>query len=146
MASPTPQSAAPRAYAYLDRSAGKTGQRYYRLRQLDLDGGSSLSPVRALGFGAGEPLGASLAVAPNPVATGEPAALWVQLPTAAAGPARLWLSDALGRTVRQTQLPALPAGASELPLSDWLQGLPTGVYELRLQAGGHTLHAKFGAQ
>ena len=128
-------SSAPRAYAFRDREAGKTGPRYYRLRQLDFDGTASFSPVRALAFG--EAPGNSLSAAPNPF-DGE-LTLHVQARTAQSG-AVLTLFDAAGRPVARRVLD-VPAGRSQLPVAG-LEGLAAGLYVGQLTLDGQALHLK----
>jgi hypothetical protein len=103
---------------------------YYRLRQVDLDGTGTYSPVRTVAV----PLAGSFLVQayPNPSAPGAAVALSIR--TGQAGPATLHLTDVLGREVGQ-QLANLPAGATTLPLPEAGQ-LATGVYLLRVQQGG----------
>lgn len=102
---------------------------YYRLRQVDLGGTSSFSPVRTVAV---PPEGGLLVQAyPNPSAPGAAVALSIR--TGQAGPATLRLTDVLGREVGQQQA-SLPAGATTLPLPAASQ-LATGVYLLRVQQG-----------
>jgi hypothetical protein len=103
---------------------------YYRLRQVDLDGTATFSPVRTVAV----PLEAGLLVQayPNPSAPGAAVALSIR--TGQAGPATLRLTDMLGRELGQQQAD-LPAGATTLPLPGAGQ-LATGVYLLRVQQGG----------
>ncbi|UOQ72118.1 T9SS type A sorting domain-containing protein [Hymenobacter cellulosilyticus] len=76
------------------------------------------------------PVASKLSVFPNPAS----GSATLTLP---AGGGRLVLSDALGRTVREQQLPAV-AGAC--PVS--LEGLTPGVYQLRATlANGEVAHA-----
>ena len=93
-----------------------TGTRYYRLRQVDLDGQASYSPVVAV---AGRDAG--LALYPNPAG----ARLQVSGP---AGPGRLTLYDLAGRPVARF---ALAAGAAEVDLS----ALPAGLYAVEWTDG-----------
>ena len=118
-------SASARSYQYRDQETGKGGLRYYRLRQLDLDGAESFSPVRAVRFG---PSASTLTAVPNPYSRELTLHL---LLTEASAPARLWLTDALGRTVLEQAAPALPAGQSQLALPG-AAGLLPGVYVLHL--------------
>jgi hypothetical protein len=106
---------------------------YYRLRQVDLDGTSTFSPVRTVAV----PLASGLLVQayPNPSAPGAAVALSIR--TGQAGPATLHLTDVLGREVGQQQAD-LPIGATTLPLPEASQ-LATGVYLLRVQHGGQQL-------
>jgi len=105
-----------RPYAYLDANA-PTGLSYYRLRQVDQDGSSAYSPVRAVTLG-----GAGLTLYPNP-AQGTA----TLLRPAGVEAATATLHDALGRAVRTY---ALPAGAGPHPLD--VTGLPAGVYVLQV--------------
>ena len=127
VASATPSSTSPRAYAFLDREASKTGLRYYRLRQVDRDGKSQFSPVRNVRFDAGSAL--HLAAAPNPFQ--DRLTLTVDLPTEATGPAKLSLTDAAGRILLAQSTPVLPAGQSQLELPG-LGKLASGVYFVHL--------------
>ncbi len=128
-------SSAPRSYGYTDREAGKAGLRYYRLRQLDLDGTATTSQVRTVAFE--KAAAASLSAAPNPFSSA--LTLTVTNPTAATD-APLTLTDAAGRTVL-TQRLALPTGTSPVALTG-LDPLPAGVYLLHLPLNGSTLHLK----
>jgi hypothetical protein len=103
-------------YQYLDASA-RPALGYYRLAQVDVDGGTQYSAVRVVA--AGEQAAAFHAqVYPNPLT----AASTLQLATATAGPVTGTLHDALGRELlrftlaatageQQLALPALPAPA-----------------------------------
>ena len=112
--------ASPTAYTYLDDLlpvSALAHLRYYRLRQVDLDGTFAYSPVRVV-QGAGAPAG-SLLLWPNPARTavqvsGLPAATPVQV------------LDALGRLVATATTDATGAGQLVLP-----PGLATGVYVVR---------------
>ena len=108
---------------------------YYRLRQIDLDGASTYSPVRTLQV----PVG-SLAVAafPSRLLAGQTLSLQVRTPLG--GPARLLVTDALGRTVLQQPL-ELPSSTTTIalpPAAQW----PQGLYLLRVQQGGRQQVAK----
>ncbi|UOQ98411.1 T9SS type A sorting domain-containing protein [Hymenobacter sp. 5317J-9] len=128
-------SATARSYRFLDREAGKTGPRYYRLRQLDRQGPASFSPVQTVLFDAPT---LQLLAWPNPCQ--QAPRLSLVLPQATA--ATLTLTDALGRPVWRQELGALPAGPSQPVLDAAAFGrLPAGVYALRLttSAGIQTL-------
>jgi|GEM_PF-1432136 len=89
---------------------------YYRLRQVDLGGTFSYSPVRVVAV---EAAAASLALYPNPAHRSA-----TLTGTAAGTPVQVY--DALGRLVLTT--PADAAGTAALALP---AGLPTGVYLVR---------------
>lgn len=109
-------------YGYLDTEASKAGTRYYRLRQLDLDGSASYSPVRVVGF-AGAEVATQVSVYPNPVASGE-ARLFIQ--TAETGIARLRITDLLGRTLLDQAVPTA-SGSTEVVLAE-LAAAKQGTY------------------
>ena len=120
----------PARYAWRDAGAARQGRAansgsslYYRLRQVDIDGRASYSPVRTVAFGAAP----AALLWPNPSAG--PATL--DLRGFTAGPCRVELLDATGRAVRRL---TLAAGRTH-PLD--LSGLPAGVFLLRVagQAG-----------
>jgi hypothetical protein len=109
-------STAATAYAYRDAAlpAGAT-QLYYRLRQVDLDGTATYSPVRnvALANAGG------LALFPNPAHT--------MATLTGAGPgSAVQLLDALGRLVATATADAAGTATLTLPA-----GLPSGVYVVR---------------
>ena len=122
-------SAAPHAYRYLDDEPALAGPalRYYRLRQVDADGSSTLSPVRAvLVAGAG----AALQVFPT-LATDDLVHYAVAGPVAAG--AALELLTGLGQ--RRGWFPVAASGVGTVPVAS----LPPGPYLLRLMgAGGHS--------
>ena len=139
VASSTPTSTNSRSYVYLDLEAGKTGLRYYRLRQVDLNGTATFSSVRTVRFD-GEPTW-HLMAAPNPFR--ERLMLSVELPVGVAvALAQLSLTDAAGRTLLKQLTPALPAGLSQIELSN-LAKLASGVYFVHLAVPGQpTQHLK----
>jgi uncharacterized repeat protein (TIGR01451 family) len=130
-------SAVARQYAYRDANAARLGSlAYYRLRQVDLDGAATYSPVRTVAFAAtaSEP---QLSLYPNP-ATDQ---LHVALTGRAAPGAQLTVYSVLGQALLTTQL----STASQADVA--LAGLPTGTYVLRLALpDGSTKHAPFAKQ
>jgi len=107
------------SYAFTDEHVARyaASQVYYRLRQVDLDGTASYSPVRTVvltGAGAG------LALYPNP-ARGEAATL-----IGAAPGTVVTVLDALGRPVATATADAAGSAALALPT-----GTPAGVYVVR---------------
>jgi len=114
-------TAAAHTYRFADPNAAATGRTvYYRLHQVDADGRSTYSPVRAVSFGEGA-RAASLALFPNPVAS---ASTQLDLSPLPAATYQVRLLDATGRTSRQW---ALPGGQAQ-PLD--LAGLAPGHYLL----------------
>ncbi|MBH8567332.1 T9SS type A sorting domain-containing protein [Microvirga sp. STS02] len=133
-------SSAPQFYQYLDTEAGKAGLRYYRLRQLDLDGTESFSPVQVVSFGEAAPT-AALAAYPSPFAT--------TLTVAVNGPALndlapLTITDAMGRVV-YSEAVKLAAGTTRLELTQ-LGALPAGVYLLHVALPSQVQHLKIVKQ
>ena len=117
------------AYQFLDADLARYAapQVYYRLRQVDLDGTSTYSPVRTLAV----PPPTTLAIVVGPGAlTGE---ITLSVATGQAEPATCLLTDGLGRVVSQ-QLLALRAGTTTLPAIS-VAGLAPGLYVLRVQQG-----------
>ncbi|MBF9219603.1 CARDB domain-containing protein [Hymenobacter ruricola] len=122
-------SAAPRRYTATEPNVPMTGGlRYYRLRQVDLDGTTSYGPVRAVRLD--EVNGLALRAAPNPFRQQE---LVATITTAEAGTGHLQLLDLAGRALFQREL-ALPMGETTVPLPE-LVALPPGVYVLTLRVG-----------
>lgn len=105
-------------YGLTDPQPG-TGMNYYRLRQIDLDGRSTLSETRTLEFG--EQAAFSLTLFPNPASQ----FLQIQLPEKFYGQAAIInICDASGRVVKQwtiarTQRFVLTLPVAELPAGTW---------------------------
>ena len=112
-------STAATAYAYRD-AALPTGatQLYYRLRQMDLNGTATYSPVRSVALAKA----GGLALFPNPAHTA--ATL-----TGASPSSTVQLLDALGRVVATATTDAAGTATLSLPT-----GLPSGVYVVRAGA------------
>ncbi|GAA3984214.1 hypothetical protein GCM10022407_31600 [Hymenobacter antarcticus] len=127
-------SSTPHRYAYTDREAGKTGLRYYRLRQVDTDGRASFSPVRTVAFGPETTL--AVGAVPNPF-EGE---LLIAAEARTAQAAPLTLFDAVGRVVLTRWL-EVAAGPNRLPVAG-LAGLPAGTYFGQLLLDGQLHHFK----
>ncbi|QDA59784.1 T9SS type A sorting domain-containing protein [Hymenobacter jejuensis] len=123
-----------RSYRFLDTEAGKQGLRYYRLRQLDVDGAEVFYNPKAVVF---QVIDNQIFATPIPFR--HDLTLTVQTRSAATVTA-VSLTNAAGRTVI-TQVVNLPPGASQVTLQD-LDKLPSGVYILHLDLDGQTQHLR----
>lgn len=123
------------AYSYTDLDAPR-GSAHYRLRQVDLNGNSSLSEVRTV---AGiDELALEFSIAPQPAHD----RIWVRVRgMASASTARLRITDLEGRELLVRDLSATELNeAVALPLSaSWAAGL----YLLEVQAGNQHLSKRF---
>lgn len=121
-------------YRYVDTEPNKSGTLYYRLRQIDVDGKATFSPVRVLNYNtAAKQTGTQIAAYPNPFTT----EMNVELSAIEAGPARLRLTDLTGRVLREEAV-VVPAGTAEFKI-DALQSVGAGVYMVQLvPASGKT--------
>ncbi|GAB3852395.1 hypothetical protein GCM10028822_20030 [Hymenobacter terrigena] len=125
---------APHAYSFLDQEASKAGLRYYRLRQLDLDGTATFSPVRTVTFGPAEAPALRLTAAPNPFRQSLTLTVDVPLGTAFT-PAQLTLTDAAGRSLLKQGTASLLPGTNKVELLE-LASLASGVYFVHLALPG----------
>jgi hypothetical protein len=98
-------------YTFLHAAPGAEGTHYYRLRQVDLDGTSTFSPVQVVTLAAGSSL-VQLAAVPNPT-TANNLHLSVQYQGLAAVPAVLTVHSLLGQTLL-TQAVTLQPGTTTL--------------------------------
>lgn len=121
-------------YRFVDTEPNKSGTLYYRLRQIDVDGKATFSPVRVLNYNtAANKTGVQLAAYPNPFNT----EMNVELSGIEAGPARLRLVDLTGRVLRDEAV-VVPAGSTEFKI-DALDGVGAGIYMVQLvPASGKT--------
>ncbi|KAA9331527.1 T9SS type A sorting domain-containing protein [Hymenobacter busanensis] len=121
-------SSTPREYAWTDSHLPTASVLYYRLRQVDFDGKSTVSEVRTVVLAESADLLVASAM-PNPFDS----RLGLAVTAPVAAPAKLALTDALGRPVLHHSA-TLPAGYSEVELPG-VARLAPGVYFLRLQQG-----------
>ena len=129
------------SYVHVDTPPG-AGAWEYRLRQLDMDGTTSYSPVLRIEIGGIDPGSARDlridAVWPNPLRKSEYSEITIGYSGIPTGPALLTLHDLLGRVARRVELPdaaaAARSGASGTVHLD-VSALPSGVYFCRLVAG-----------
>ncbi|NVO84113.1 T9SS type A sorting domain-containing protein [Hymenobacter terrestris] len=127
VASTNPNSNQLLRYRYTDTEAGKTGVRYYRLRQIDLDGTDHYYAPKVVTFDGGAALDkAEVRAFPNPF--GE--VLTLTANTSVAGPAQLSVTDMTGRVVSQ-QTVQLNAGVNDVSVSN-VANLRSGIYLVRL--------------
>ena len=128
VASTSANSSSAQNYRFIDVEVGKSGKRYYRLRQTDTDGKISLSLVKVIDFGTGASAATSATLLgyPNPF-TSE---LNVSIAGAGNGAATLRLTDLAGRTIR-TQQVSLEGASSNLKL-DGLGDLKAGTYIMQM--------------
>ncbi len=114
------------AYYHIDPNSF-TGMSYYRLKQIDNDGSSSYSPIRAVA-GLTAPSGEGMTVFPNP----SNGALNVQILDPIA-PQQVYISllDAQGRLIREQYIAVDNDRIIHLP--NLLNGLPNNLYFLQVQ-------------
>ncbi len=106
------------SYAFTDAGVGRpaaAGAVYYRLRQVDLDGTSTYSPIRTVGFGLAAPV---VSVYPNPATV----AATLDLRALPSATYLVQLLDATGRVVQEQHV------AGGQPHSLALAALPSGIY------------------
>ncbi|TDN40365.1 hypothetical protein A8B98_13030 [Hymenobacter sp. UV11] len=125
-------SPTPRQYASLD-ARPLAGTRYYRLRQVDLDGRVAYSPVAAVTAATA----AELAAYPNPAAR----LVHLSGPLATGAPAQVRLLDATGRCVASATGP-MGQAAFDLPLA----GVPAGLYVVEWDGGAGRGHLRLVVQ
>ena len=119
-----------RRYTYTDTEPGKSGVRYYRLRQVDLDGKEKFYGPQVVSFGKAGTL-AALIAAPNPFSSEVSLTVPAQEGTRSG---TVLVTDMLGRTVLSRSL-LLNAGTSQVQLPE-LSSLVKGLYYLRLNLNG----------
>jgi hypothetical protein len=110
-------------YEFLDRGSDKPGSRYYRLKQLDLDGSFSYSRIRIVDF-EGQP--AVLQAWPNPFSK----SLTVSFVAGREEEVTLKLTDLLGREVYSKAM-VVKKGMQQTEL-ELKESLPQGLYLLTL--------------
>ncbi len=111
-------------YSYSDTEEGKAGTRYYRLEQVDLDGKTSYSPVRAVNFDGAAASAITLVAYPNPFNSNDLVGLSLQGGAPTEGIVYVKLIDMTGRTVRDQRL---SLNGANLPLGD-VSDLRSGLY------------------
>ena len=117
------------SYGYTDTENGKSGLRYYRLRQVDLDGKEVYSGVKVVSFDTfANSTEAAIAVYPNPFTRDEQATLTIQSPVA--GSASLQIMDMTGRNVSTSSISTV-TGVNEIAIST-ISNLNKGIYLVKV--------------
>jgi len=127
VASAAPNTNRTTQYRYIDTEANKSGIRYYRLRQIDLDGKEAFFNPVAVSF-TGKAIETALVAYPNPLNGNEQLHLTFQ--SASAGKGQISITDMTGRMVRQQPID-VTTGTSDLTVEK-LGDLKTGMYLVRL--------------
>ncbi|GGG38253.1 T9SS type A sorting domain-containing protein [Hymenobacter glacieicola] len=127
----TPNSERLRTYRYEDKEGSKSGMRYYRLRQIDLNGTEHFYGPKIVNFGGAQQSGKVATAFPNPFTD----ALYLTMDANGASEANLTLVDLTGRVIRQQRV-VLSAGSNSVALNN-LTDLQPGVYLLRLAKSGN---------
>ena len=116
------------SYSYLDTEKNKAGERYYRLRQVDLDSKETFFAPAVVSFeGKGKAAETTLISYPNPFNGFEQ--LHIALKSAG-GKGQLHITDLTGRTVRQETV-ELATGLTDLAVAG-LSELKAGIYVVNL--------------
>jgi hypothetical protein len=121
-------------YRFSDQP-NQTGIYYYRLKQVDFDGGSKISPIRAAAIGSGN--ADDLVISPNPVAAGHE----IQLKTTAKfqGNFSLKLLNAVGKTCWESKI---ALGQIQVPFLV-PDSLPSGIYTIQISDGTTSQTGRF---
>ncbi len=107
------------------------GEYYFRLKQIDINGTISYSPIRMLRIGEQQ---ATFSVFPNPAQN----ELTVQLPANGRANAKLEIINQIGQVLRSV---SVADGQELLPID--IADLPSGVYVLYYRAGEQTQEVRF---
>jgi hypothetical protein len=126
VASENANSSRPRSYSYVDTEPNKVGQRYYRLRQVDLDGKETFFAPRLVKF-EGKAVTASMSAYPNPFGNADK--LHLTLQSAAAGTGSMSITDMTGRVISQQRVD-VTAGNNDVAVNG-LRDLKDGIYMVR---------------
>jgi hypothetical protein len=129
VASSSANSTTAKSYSFIDVEKNKTGNRYYRLRQLDVDGKDAFFGPRTVNFdGKAADAAASLLAYPNPFNSADEVHLTLE--SAYAGNGSITVTDMTGRIVRQQNV-SLSTGNNNVTV-ERLNDLKAGVYMVRL--------------
>ncbi|AKD03548.1 T9SS type A sorting domain-containing protein [Pontibacter korlensis] len=116
-------------YRYTDRENGKHGTRYYRLKQVDTDGGFEYFTTKAVSFG--QVSGYSLKAYPNPFESEVNFSITAEQP----GQLHVQVFDMLGKPIKATSYD-IAMGSSEKNIT-LAAALPTGMYLVKTNMNGN---------
>jgi len=120
-------------YTFHDKENGKYGTRYYRLKQVDLDGTSEFFGPKAVKMG---DLVESISAYPNPFSS----EITLEINAEEAGTAHVTIHNAVGSKVLERTLQVQKGmNKQELQLN---AGLPLGVYTITTRINGRVSHFK----
>lgn len=123
----SPNSNAPKSYRYLDIEKNKVGQRYYRLRQVDVDGKENFYSPRVVNF-EGKATETVLSAFPNPFGSADELHLSMQTDMAGAG--QITVTDMTGRTISR-QAVQLTSGSNDVTVKH-MNDLHAGFYLVKI--------------
>ena len=127
VASASPNSTRKQTYSFIDTEKNKTGLRYYRLQQVDLDGKTAFFEPKSVSFD-GKALSGTLMAYPNPFNSSDDFHVAAQL--ANGGKGQLRVTDMMGRTIRQESV-ELASGLADVTVGG-MKELKAGTYLVRL--------------
>ncbi|MBF9238464.1 T9SS type A sorting domain-containing protein [Hymenobacter sp. BT683] len=126
--SATPNSSGETEYRYVDMEKNKSGVRYYRLRQVDLDGTETFFAPRTVTFSGKISVEPAVAAYPNPFSGNDDVHLALQ--SDVAGKGQFVLTDMTGRIIRQ-QAVELTTGITDFSVAG-MKDLTAGIYMVRV--------------
>lgn len=126
-----------RRYQQLDMNVAQLGTSkvYYRIKSVDLDGSTGLSPVTMLNLN--HEGGVVVSAVPNPFSRN----LNLHISTATKGDAVVTITDVAGRTLHTMEL-ELAAGATSVPMASYFEGLSAGIYHISISTTESTQRVK----
>lgn len=119
-------SAVKQVYTFTDRESGKQGTRYYRLKQIDVDGTIAYFGPKAITFGA---VANRVQVYPNPFSS----EINLDIEAEQEGTAIITVTNAIGKQLLQRKVSVQSGANTEKLLLD--ARLPQGIYFIHIQMG-----------
>ncbi|MCJ8165303.1 T9SS type A sorting domain-containing protein [Pontibacter sp. E15-1] len=120
-------------YAFTDMENGKYGTRYYRLKQIDVNGTFEMFGPKAVTFGN---LANKVIVFPNPFQS----EVTLDIAADTDGEAQIVVTDAVGKQLLKRTMQVQKGFTTEKLMLD--SNLPKGLYIIRAQVGGETHYIK----